>query len=539
MSARLARFSFTSLLLLVMLGSSHARAQDRGLDLSARAAAPGHFYALVIGNNAYQNIPRLQTAEADAREVDAILRTSYGFQTRLLLNAGRQQIISALNAYRRELAADDNLLIYYAGHGVNDREADKAYWLPVDARLDDNSNWISADDITTNVKVIPARHVLIVSDSCYSGTLTRGLEPAVGEPAMRQRYLEKMAAGHSRTLMASGGNEPVADGGGGGHSVFAGALLRGLAQMERPQFTATELFRDFVEQSVAGRAQQTPEYNPLRNSGHEAGDFVFVKTGAQGVATTTQPQGGPPGAARNGGASAPVQGAAPAVDPLAIELSFWETIKNSTDPEDFKAYLARYPNGQFADLARRRAQPARTQTQALIDAATRPEAPASRSGDDAGSAAGSAAGAPPAVMQTVRDYFLWLPEQYLAVPLARRAEVLASGGTVVDTKNGYISFQPSADERTAVAVFRLGPGNHLVAVSAIGSGPAGSRLHFIKREQGRWRDLTAATLPAPFDPALKYELPRFGTTIVVTNRAGNKVYDLVWTDGSFVLKRGR
>jgi len=330
-----------SLFILVLL-SVVAQAQQgaaRGLDLNNQSPMAGHYYALVIGNDNYQNVPHLKTATTDAREVAAILRASYGFQTRLLLDATRQQIISTLNGYRRELDADANLLVYYAGHGYNDRDADKAYWLPVDAAKDDPANWISADDITTTIRVIPARHVLIISDSCYSGTLTRGLESEIGEPALRPRYLQKMMAGRSRTLMASGGNEPVADGGGGGHSVFASALLRGLAQTEKAQFTAAELFRDYIEEAVAGRANQTPEYNPLRNSGHESGDFVFVrvKTDGKSVEVTVKV----PNSAT--------------VDPAAVELSFWETIKNSTNPEDFKAYLAQYPNGRFAALARIRA----------------------------------------------------------------------------------------------------------------------------------------------------------------------------------------
>jgi hypothetical protein len=86
-----------------------------------------------------------------------------------------------------------------------------------------------------------------------------------------------MLAGKSRTLMASGGNEPVSDGGGDGHSVFGRVFLTGLAQMDKGTFTASELFRDFVQERVAGKANQTPEYNPLRNSGHESGDFVFVR----------------------------------------------------------------------------------------------------------------------------------------------------------------------------------------------------------------------------------------------------------------------
>jgi hypothetical protein len=77
--------------------------------------------------------------------------------------------------------------------------------------------------------------------------------------------------------MASGGNEPVADGGGSGHSVFARAVLDGLRGMRERVFTADELFHQYIKERVAGKSDQTPEYNPLRNSGHEAGDFVFVR----------------------------------------------------------------------------------------------------------------------------------------------------------------------------------------------------------------------------------------------------------------------
>jgi Caspase domain/Glucodextranase, domain B len=240
-------------------------------------AAAGRFYALVIGINDYKSLPRLKTAEADAQSVAKMLRERFGFQVELLLNATRQQIVGALNRYRRELDSSSNLLVYYAGHGYFDRAVEKAYWLPVNATLQDNADWISADDVTVNVKGIPARHVLVVSDSCYSGTIVRGVTPRAAPPAVRERYLRRMLEGRSRTLIASGGNEPVADGGEGGHSVFATALLRGLAQTERDAFTAEELFYSYIRESVAGRSDQTPEYNPLRNSGHESGDFVFFR----------------------------------------------------------------------------------------------------------------------------------------------------------------------------------------------------------------------------------------------------------------------
>ena len=525
-----------------------ARAQERGLGINGQSP-PGRYFALVIGNNVYQYVPRLKTAETDAKEVDAILREQYGFQTKLLLNANRQQIMSAISSFRRELTPDANLLVYYAGHGVNDKEIDKAYWLPVDARLDDNSNWISADDITSNIKGIPAKHVLIVSDSCYSGTLTRGLEASVPAPTERQRYLQKMFAGKSRTLMASGGNEPVADGGGGGnHSIFANALLRGLAQMEKSEFTAGELFRDFVEESVAGRAQQTPEYNPLRNSGHESGDFVFVRLGAalKMMEAAT--------------AGAPITPAQRQPDPAALELAFWDSIKNSSDPQDFKAYLEKFPNGTFSDLARRRASTTSTKAPTAkaptndLPAGNSPAGNAAAGNMPAGNAADGSSPRTPNAGRTrtpdggklrgVRDYFHTLPERYLDIPAASRAALLQSGDAIVDVKNGYISVQNGASGRYVLTVFRRSADSYLIALShtrpASSAALAASRLFFLRYEQDKWSDVTdEMLLPLSFDPALNYELPRYGTTIPVTNRAGAKVYELVWTNGRFLVKRDR
>jgi hypothetical protein len=322
-----------------------AHTQQRGLGV-AQTPPASHYYALVIGNDDYASLPKLKTAAADAREVERVLHESYGFQTQLLVNAKRAQIIAALSSYRRVLDTNANLLIYYAGHGYNDKDADKAYWLPVDAAIDDTSNWIIADEITTSIRVIPARHIIVISDSCYSGTLTRDLNISLPRPSEREQFLQRMAAGHSRTLMASGGNEPVADGRGSGHSIFAAALLRGLQMMDKPQFTAAELFNNYIVESVAGRAEQTPVYDPLRNSGHESGDFVFAR-----VSSNAKPV-------------EAIVNAPPAtkIDQAQQELAFWNSIQNSTDAEDFKDYLARYPNGLYVSIARRRVQAMNSKT---------------------------------------------------------------------------------------------------------------------------------------------------------------------------------
>ena len=272
--------------------------------------------ALVIGNDAYLYVTPLRTATNDARSVQAVLRGRYGFETTLLLNATRSQIVSALNAYRRDLGADSSLLIYYAGHGYYDKAVDKAYWWPVDARDNDNTDWISADDITTNIKGIAARHVLIVSDSCFSGML-RGVsvpQNLTGLNSDRARTLLRLEQRPSRELMASGGNEPVSDSGAGQHSVFAGAFLRALESMQAAQFAAHELFEEVLT-SVAGNSAQVPQFDPLRNSGDDGGSFVFSRAG--GAVPITRPG---PGTTR--GDTSPPPAPAPAPKPPAETHKF-------------------------------------------------------------------------------------------------------------------------------------------------------------------------------------------------------------------------
>jgi hypothetical protein len=240
--------------------------------------AAGKYFAMLIGNNNYKYLRKLSTAKKDAEQIGTILKGRYGFDIKLLLDATRNDIVRALNRFRKKLRENDSFLIYYAGHGEFDKVTNKAYWLPVDARSDEDTHWIIVDTITSNIKRIPSKHILIIADSCYSGTFTRRAVTELASDQQRERYLNKMKAKRSRTLLASGGNEPVSDIGGQGHSVFAEALLRGLAGgIDNREFSAEELYYQYIKEMVAGSSEQTPEYNIIRNSGHEGGDFVFKR----------------------------------------------------------------------------------------------------------------------------------------------------------------------------------------------------------------------------------------------------------------------
>jgi len=231
----------------------------------------GKYYALVIGNNTYRALPDLHSAVNDARAVAALLESDYGFEVELLTDAARSETYSTLARMRRKVSAKDNLLIYYAGHGWLDKEADEGYWMPVDAEEEDAGNWISSGDIIAAVRRSKAKHVMVVADSCFSGTLTRGLTIKSRTPD----YLERMAKKRARTALTSGGLEPVMDSGGGNHSVFAQAFLSVLKE-NNSVLDGHQLFT-VVRKKVMVGSEQTPEYGDLRKAGHDGGDFLFVK----------------------------------------------------------------------------------------------------------------------------------------------------------------------------------------------------------------------------------------------------------------------
>jgi uncharacterized caspase-like protein len=239
----------------------------------------GKYYGLIIGINNYQHVNKLKNAVNDATVVDQVLRDRYGFETRLLIDerATRDNIMKALNDYRKQLTENDSLLVFYSGHGEYNKDTGTSYWLPIDADRDDNTKWLEARSLSDQFKLISARHILIIADSCFSGTMTRSTDTNLSKNSTRENYLNKLFEKPSRVLIASGGNEPVTDAGGKGHSIFSDVLITALNNTNENVFTAEELTTRYLKESVAGRTEQTPEYNIIRNSGHDGGDFIFKK----------------------------------------------------------------------------------------------------------------------------------------------------------------------------------------------------------------------------------------------------------------------
>lgn len=244
----------------------------------------GRYHALVIGNNDYRMLPALQTAVSDAERLAFMLREYYGFEVTLLLDATRYDILSALNRLRESLTDEDNLLVYYAGHGELDRVNQRGHWLPVDAEPDSSANWISNIAITDVLNAMSVGQLMVVADSCYSGTLTRNAVANLEsgrDTEERIRLIQNMVAQRSRMVLTSGGLEPVLDSAGGVHSVFANALFQVL-ERNIGILAGQELFGLVLPRVVKAAEQadfrQVPEYAPIKFAGHESGDFFFVRT---------------------------------------------------------------------------------------------------------------------------------------------------------------------------------------------------------------------------------------------------------------------
>jgi hypothetical protein len=244
----------------------------------------GTYHALVIGNNNYKMMPRLETAIDDARVVASLLQRDYGFNVTLLIDATRYDILSALNRLRETLTQENHLLIYYAGHGELDRVNQRGHWLPVDAEPNSSANWISNIAISDILNAMSVTQLLVVADSCYSGAMTRSavarLDPGRNSEE-KVRLLRIMAQQRSRMVLTSGGLEPVLDGSGSGHSVFAAAFIDALKR-NGGALTGQEI-HGVVLPTVATTADrfakhhQVPEYAPIKYAGHESGDFIFAR----------------------------------------------------------------------------------------------------------------------------------------------------------------------------------------------------------------------------------------------------------------------
>lgn len=230
--------------------------------------------AVLFGINSYQDpIPELETPIADVEGIADVLGKRYGYETRVLRNVGKAGIIEALNAVAAEAAPEDSVLLFYAGHGYLMDENDMGYWIPIDASVRTAAGWISNTDISKLLSAIRARQLILISDSCFSGSLTKE-HKVTGSARNPENVLQR----RSVIAFSSGGEEPVSDAGKEGHSIFAWSFINTLKSTEgiAPGY---EIYR-VVHRQVLKNFPQEPQYGAVVSAGHAAGgEYIFDAAG--------------------------------------------------------------------------------------------------------------------------------------------------------------------------------------------------------------------------------------------------------------------
>ncbi|KPF47910.1 hypothetical protein IP87_09350 [beta proteobacterium AAP121] len=232
--------------------------------------------ALLIGVNTYRDkrVPALEGAVPDARAVRTLLEGRLGYEATVLENPSREAMIRAFNKIALEADANDSVVIYYAGHGVvvPVGGTDTGFWLPSDTNAEDPASWLSNADIARMVAAVGSRQLMLISDSCYSGSLVGNERVQVTNSSNAADMLTRKAA----VVMSSGGNEPVADEGRDGHSVFAWHFMRALEGVDNWQIGGSVF--DRVRSAVSKEFPQTPQYGASRSAGHQGNtDFLFER----------------------------------------------------------------------------------------------------------------------------------------------------------------------------------------------------------------------------------------------------------------------
>ncbi len=252
----------------------------KGLNVEkSREMVIGNYYALIIGIDKYSGKWNpLQNAVSDAKAIETTLKTKYkfdNFQTLYNEQATRKNIISKLEWLVQNTKEADNVFIYYSGHGDYKKELNKGFWVPVDATAMTTADFISNNDLQTYLGGIKSKHTLLVADACFSGDLFRGNTVSVPFENS-EKYYREVHGLISRQVMTSGGVEPVMDGGKNGHSVFAYYLLKQLNENQDKYFDASQVY-DKIKIPVVNNSDQTPKLAPLKDTGDEGGQFIFIK----------------------------------------------------------------------------------------------------------------------------------------------------------------------------------------------------------------------------------------------------------------------
>lgn len=275
--------------------------------------------ALVIGNSAYHNSP-LSNPGNDARAMAAKLE-SHGFDVVSREDLTTRQISETLREFRSRLVPGGVALFFYAGHGVQIKGINYLPSVDADIRSEEDVplNSINLNQVLEIMDEGKTRLNLIFLDACRNNPFMRSFRSAAGG-------LARVDAPSGTLISFATRPGSVAADGEGDHGLYTQHLLAQIGVPNRP-------IEQDLKRVVAGVMEDSKGQQEPWMEGSMVGDFYFA------------------GSSEATSASADPVPARRISDSAAFELSFWDSIKDSENAGDFRAYLQQYPEGRFAPLA--------------------------------------------------------------------------------------------------------------------------------------------------------------------------------------------
>lgn len=234
----------------------------------------GKYYALLIGVSDYNDASNIANLEGlptkDAKDLKDVLVSRYNFHEGnvVLLNNSptENQILKEFVKLKKKVTNKDNVLIFYAGHGIYDETTETGSWLPSDADPEYGLNLISNSTIKDYIKGINSKHTLLISDACFSGSIFKTRSYKLAPKSITRKFELP-----SRKAITSGTLNTVPN-----KSVFLKYLIDRLKNNDELYLTARKIF-DRIEEPVMNNSRNVPQYGTIQEVGDEGGDFIFIR----------------------------------------------------------------------------------------------------------------------------------------------------------------------------------------------------------------------------------------------------------------------